>query len=267
LPIHRPWLLWGLVAAGVVAAALAAYRAAWHDAAPAPTPTPTDVSSGSAPSAILAAGPPQVQKLIRQNAPPTQDVALVVPRPAAIAPVVANPADPRRAPVGALPAATPSSPAPPGGMPLTVSGPSTEITVAPLTVATPAEPAAAVAAAAASPVAASRPARDEQIDAAEAALQRGEIAVAAGMLAPLAAAGSARAQALLGRVKDAGRGPQQSSFEAYIWFSLAARNGDSGAIAMRDRIAGRLQPAEIRQAEQLIARWKPRAEPIAGASP
>jgi serine/threonine protein kinase len=272
LSIHRLRLLRGLVASGVVAAALAAFWAFSRVVAPAPAPVATDLSPRPSALAIVAAEPPPAPRSNRQNAPPTQDVAHPLPKVAAIVPVTADPPEPRRGASGALSAATPSSPLNPGAMPAMVPGPTTEVAVAPLSVpvsvsvsvSTPAEPAAA-AAMVASPVAVARPARDEQIDAAEAALQHGDIAVAANLLAPLAGAGIARAQALLGRVKEAGRGPLQSTFEAYIWFSLAARSGEPGAIAMRDRIAGKLQPAEIRQAEQLISRWKPRAEAIAGA--
>ena len=103
--------------------------------------------------------------------------------------------------------------------------------------------------------------REEQLDAAEAALRRGEAAAAAQMLAPLAAAGNARAQVLLGRAQEAKPLGQQNDFEAYVWYGIAARNGQTGAQSMRDKVGGRLQPAEIHQAEQIIDRWKPRAEP------
>ncbi|HSC64613.1 MAG TPA: protein kinase [Caldimonas sp.] len=102
--------------------------------------------------------------------------------------------------------------------------------------------------------------RDEAIDAAEAALRRGDANAAAQILAPLAAAGVPRAQTLLGRAQEARPSAQRSDFEAYVWYGIAARNGQAGAQAQRERVAAKLQPAEIRQADQLIERWKPRPE-------
>jgi serine/threonine protein kinase len=111
-----------------------------------------------------------------------------------------------------------------------------------------------------------RSARDEAIDAAEAALRRGDANAAAQMLAPLAAAGAPRAQALLGRAQEARPSAQRSDFEAYVWYGIAARNGQPGAQSQRERVGAKLQPAEIRQADQIIERWKPRAEPVPAAS-
>ncbi len=109
-------------------------------------------------------------------------------------------------------------------------------------------------------IAAANKLRDDKLNAAEAALWRGDAATAADILAPMAAAGVPRAQAMLGRAQEVRSGQQQSDFEAYVWYSLAARGGETSALALRDKVAAKLQPAEIRQAEQVIARWKPRAE-------
>ena len=102
---------------------------------------------------------------------------------------------------------------------------------------------------------------DEQIDAAEAALRRGDAAAATTILTPLAATGNTRAQALLGRAHEARPAGQRSDFEAYVWYSIAARGGDAGAAAARDKLAGKLQPAEVRQADAIADRWRPRAAP------
>jgi serine/threonine protein kinase len=110
------------------------------------------------------------------------------------------------------------------------------------------------------PASATRSARDEQIDAGEAALRRGDAAAAVRLLAPSAAAGVPRAQALLGRAQEALSGGQPNQ-EAYIWYSLAARAGQPDASKLRDKVGAKLQPAEIRQAEQIIDHFKPRAEP------
>ena len=107
-----------------------------------------------------------------------------------------------------------------------------------------------------------RSARDQAIDAGEAALRRGDANAAAQMLAPLAAAGASRAQALLARAQETRPAAQRSDFEAYVWYGIAARNGHAGAQAQRERVGAKLQPAEIRQADQIIERWKPRPEAV-----
>jgi len=109
-----------------------------------------------------------------------------------------------------------------------------------------------------------RSVRDEQLAAAEDAWRRGDQAAAAELLAPLATAGVPRAQAMLGRVHEARAGQQPNYFEAYVWFSIAARGGEPGAASLKDKVASKLQPAEIRQAEQIVERWKPRAEATGG---
>ena len=97
---------------------------------------------------------------------------------------------------------------------------------------------------------------DEQLEAAEAALQRGDALAAVRILEPLASEGVTQAQAMMGRAKEARSQGQHSDFEAYVWYSIAARAGEMGAAAARDRLAPKLQPAEIRQAERIAERWK-----------
>ena len=107
--------------------------------------------------------------------------------------------------------------------------------------------------------------RDEQLDAAEAALRAGDAARAGQLAEPWADAGVARAQTLFGRIQEARAKEQRNDFQAYLWYSMAARRGEPAAQALKDKVAGRMQPAEIRQAEKLIDVWKPRPEP--GAAP
>ncbi len=115
------------------------------------------------------------------------------------------------------------------------------------------------------PASVMRSARDEQVEAGEAALRRGDASAAAQLLAPWAAAGVPRAQALLGRAREALSGGQPSQ-EAYVWYSLAARAGQSEASLLRDKAGAKLQPAELLQAEQTIERWKPRTPPGAATT-
>ncbi|CAN5266384.1 hypothetical protein BH11PSE10_BH11PSE10_19140 [soil metagenome] len=107
------------------------------------------------------------------------------------------------------------------------------------------------------PPAGSRNVPDEQLADAEAAINRREFAAAADLLTPLAQAGVSRAQALLGRAHEGRSDRLRSDFEAYLWYGIAARGGDGTALLQRDRVAARLQPAEVRQANQIIERWKP----------
>ncbi|MGZ5217483.1 MAG: hypothetical protein ACXWKD_15405, partial [Caldimonas sp.] len=97
-----------------------------------------------------------------------------------------------------------------------------------------------------------------------AALRRGEPAAAAKILAPLAAAGVAKAQTLLGRSQEARAGGQRNDFEAYVWYGIAARSGEPGAQGLKDKVAAKLQPAEIRQADRIVEGWKPRVEAASG---
>jgi hypothetical protein len=112
-----------------------------------------------------------------------------------------------------------------------------------------------------------RSARNDQIEAADAAFRRGDHATAAQLLSPWAAAGVTRAQLLLGLVREAATGRLHSDFQAYVWFGVAARAGEPGAQALRDKVAPRLQPAEIQQADQAIARFRNRPEAAATGNP
>jgi hypothetical protein len=114
---------------------------------------------------------------------------------------------------------------------------------------------------------ASRAVRSQRIDNAEGAWRRGDHAAAARGLEPWAAAGVARAQLLMGQVQESRAGPQRSDFEAYVWYGVAARAGEAAAAALRDKVAARLQPAEVQQADKLIERWRPRPEPTDGSNP
>jgi serine/threonine protein kinase len=109
--------------------------------------------------------------------------------------------------------------------------------------------------------------RDERLKAAEAALGRGEHAQAEAILKPWAASGLPKAQALLGRAIEERRDAEQSDIQAYSWYALAALGGEPGAQAMRDKIRGRLQPAEVVQVERMIKSFVPGPTPAPGVTP
>jgi TPR repeat protein len=69
---------------------------------------------------------------------------------------------------------------------------------------------------------------------------------------PLAERGDVRASAKLAELYEHGRGVRRNNFQAYVWYSLAARAGDAGASTGQSRVGGQLQPMERRQAERLV---------------
>jgi len=66
--------------------------------------------------------------------------------------------------------------------------------------------------------------------------------------------GDASAQFKLGENYENARGVAQNYFQAYYWYSAAARGGNAAAKAKKDQMAARLQPAEIHQADRLVER-------------
>ncbi len=66
--------------------------------------------------------------------------------------------------------------------------------------------------------------------------------------------GDASAQYRLGENYETGRGVTQNYFQAYYWYSAAARGGNAAAKSKKDQMAARLQPAEIQQADKLVER-------------
>ena len=65
-----------------------------------------------------------------------------------------------------------------------------------------------------------------------------------------ASQGDADAQALLGVMYAEGKGVSQNNQEAYIWFSLAAVNGDEKYKKARDIVAKKLTSESLAAAQQ-----------------
>jgi TPR repeat protein len=112
-----------------------------------------------------------------------------------------------------------------------------------------------------------RPAGSGQIDAAEAELRRGNVAATVEIVTPWAWAGVPRAQALLGQALARRAGTQQIPTAAYMWLRLAERGGEAEAHALSEKVALRMQPADIQQAEASVQSWRPRPAPTAGTPP
>src|SRR5690606_23701867 len=100
------------------------------------------------------------------------------------------------------------------------------------------------------------------------AYDSGDFVVARAELGPLAAAGDARAQLLLGRMSAAGQGVLQDYVRAHLLFNLAAAADMPEAAAARDEVAGRMTAEQIAEAQRLAAAWSPvpAVAPAAGAA-
>jgi len=106
-----------------------------------------------------------------------------------------------------------------------------------------------------------QPIKRDPIGDAEEAFRRGDYASAERLARPGAKRGVARAQELLGRLAEEGRGTTANAMQAYIWYKLAAQNGLTSAQAAMERVARRLQPAEIVQADHSVRGWTPESAP------
>jgi serine/threonine protein kinase len=98
----------------------------------------------------------------------------------------------------------------------------------------------------------------ERLAKAESALARGDHAGAFEIFWPLAQAGDARAQVRVAEMYASGQGVKRNYNQAYIWYSLAARGGNTAAVTGRDKVAAGLQQAEIAQADKLVDNWRAR---------
>jgi TPR repeat protein len=69
--------------------------------------------------------------------------------------------------------------------------------------------------------------------------------------------GDADAQYNLGTMYTNGRGVPQDYVLAHMWFNLSAAQGVQIAVTQRDRIATRMTPAQIAEAQKLAREWRP----------
>jgi len=77
--------------------------------------------------------------------------------------------------------------------------------------------------------------------------------------------GYARAQNNLGLIYDNGQGVPQDYVQAHMWFNLAAARSPASqtemrdrAVKNRDRVAAKMTPAQIAEAQRLAREWKPK---------
>jgi serine/threonine protein kinase len=92
----------------------------------------------------------------------------------------------------------------------------------------------------------------DELVSADRAARSGNYAEAAVGFRALADRGSSEAQLKLGDLYAQGQGVPQSNFQAYIWYSAAARGGNAAARGPQARTATLLQPMEVQQAARIV---------------
>ena len=84
-----------------------------------------------------------------------------------------------------------------------------------------------------------------------ASYNRGDYMPAIRLFRPLAEAGNAKAQHLIGVMYHRGQGVARNSVRALAWFSVAAKQGDNDAKAKMQEISKSMTPDELSQAREM----------------
>jgi TPR repeat protein len=85
-----------------------------------------------------------------------------------------------------------------------------------------------------------------------ASYNRGDYAPAISLFRPLAQAGNAKAQSIMGVMYRKGEGVAPSSARAFMWLSVAAARGDAKAKAELRGVSREMTPAEMTEARQML---------------
>jgi TPR repeat protein len=85
------------------------------------------------------------------------------------------------------------------------------------------------------------------------AYNRGDYVPAVKLIRPVAQAGNAKAQNVMGVMYRKGEGVARSSAKAFMWFSLAAKKGDTQAKASLQEMSKEMTAAEMTQAKEMMA--------------
>ncbi len=88
------------------------------------------------------------------------------------------------------------------------------------------------------------------------AYERGEYDTALKEFRPLAEQGDAQAQYNLGVMYANGQGVPQDYLFAHMWGNLAASHGHEDAVKLRDKIATKMTPDQLAEAQRLAREWK-----------
>jgi TPR repeat protein len=86
-----------------------------------------------------------------------------------------------------------------------------------------------------------------------ASYNRGDYVPAIKLFRPLAEAGNAKAQSILGVMYRKGEGVTPSSARAFMWFSVAAARGDATAKVKLREMTNEMTPAEMSHAKEMMA--------------
>jgi len=76
----------------------------------------------------------------------------------------------------------------------------------------------------------------------------------------LAEQGHAQAQVNLGIMSSQGRGVPKDSVQAYVWYTLAAGQGDDLADKFKDHLEKSMTLDQLVEAQRLAREWKPKGE-------
>jgi len=79
-------------------------------------------------------------------------------------------------------------------------------------------------------------------------------------LLTLAEQNDAEAQHQLGKMYSFGMGVPKNYVLAYKWWNLSAAQGDKNAAEARDKLAKRMTPSQIAEAQKLSRNFKPKKE-------
>jgi TPR repeat protein len=85
-----------------------------------------------------------------------------------------------------------------------------------------------------------------------ASYNRGDYVPAINVFRPLAQAGNAKAQSIMGVMYRKGQGVAPNSARAYMWLSVAAARGDAKAMAELREVSKEMTPAEMAQAKEMM---------------
>jgi TPR repeat protein len=85
-----------------------------------------------------------------------------------------------------------------------------------------------------------------------ASYNRGDYAPAISLFRPLAQAGNAKAQSIMGVMYRKGQGVAPNSARAFMWLSVAAARGDAKAKAELREVSKEMTPAEMTQAKEMM---------------
>jgi TPR repeat protein len=83
------------------------------------------------------------------------------------------------------------------------------------------------------------------------AYNRGDYVPAIKLFRPMAQAGNTKAQNLMGVMYHKGEGVARNSAKAFMWFSLAAKKGDTQAKTNLQQVTKEMSSAEMTQAKQM----------------